>query len=286
MRFFVFNIRKERAVRIAIQGRKGSYHEKAAKIYFDYVKPNVTYLDRFDDVFEMIDNSLVDFGLVALANNRYGFIPEVYKTLLEGKYYINGEIVISIQHQLLGLDSGIDLHKINEIHSQAPAIGQCQLFLNKYLPQAKIIEQRDTAFSAQLVSQQTDPHIVAIASREAAVITGLSIVKDNIQDDKNNLTRFIIIGSDPPKLDISNKTSLILELKNKTGGLSDVLLKIKNADINIDLLHSSFIANSDFNMKFFIEINEGSTQKLFELLRRLEHDLGCKVSNLGSYKSA
>lgn len=273
-------------MKIAIQGREGSYHEEAVHTFFDYTKPQITYLDYFSDVFKSIDNLSVDFGLVALANNRFGFIPEVYRILLEGNYYIHGEVIISIRHQLIGIDRDIDLTDIKEVHSQAPAIGQCQSFLSKHLPHARIVEQCDTAYSARYVSQQNDPSIVAIASEQAANLAGLSILRENIQDDERNLTRFIIIGKNPPLIANADKTSLVLELKNKTGKLADVLKKIKQVDINISLLHSSFIANSDFNMKFFLEIDEGNTETLFQLLRHLKHDLGCNIITLGSYKSS
>src|SRR5690606_14545886 len=89
---------------------------------------------------------------------------------------------------------------------------------------------------------------------EAGELHGLVVIEENIQDDTNNITRFLVISNDHINSEsTNNKTSIILETSNKPGSLADALMEFKIADINIDLLHSSFVANSNFTMKFFLE---------------------------------
>lgn len=273
---------------IAIQGYQGSYHEQAVKAYFGN-DAEIVFTRVFPDALDLLVSGDVDLAVMAIANNRYGFIPEPYDLLMQDagkKLQIIGEHTLLIQHSLLGIE-GVKLEDITELHSQTPALGQCRRFIEEHLPHATIIEEDDTALAAKKVAQRQEPHVAAIASKAAGKLHGLTALKESIQDDENNLTRFLVLtrqGTEVP-LD-ANKSSIILETSNAAGSLVDALQLFKDAGINLDLLHSSFIADSEFRMRFFVEFDyawpSAITQKIIQQLE-IQH---AEVTFLGSYKSA
>ena len=272
-------------MKIAIQGQQGSYHETAARNL--YPECEMMYCQTFDEVFQAVSAGQVAHGLVAIANNRYGFIPESYALLMEnaGKtVQITDEYTLSVQHMLLGIE-GAGLSDIKEVYSQAPAIGQCRQYLQEHLPHAKIVETEDTAQAAAIVARKQDRYAAAIASEQAGVENKLQILAKGIQDDENNLTRFIVL--EPASQQImhpSSKISVLLAARNETGSLADVLQIFKDLQINLRLIHSSFVANSDFVMKFWIEFDADWRQpKVQELYKQLKEQQ-VNIIELGKYR--
>lgn len=175
---------------IGIQGGQGSYHELAAKL----LRPDdtIVYYPTFPALFRALITEEVDRILCAVANSQIGIIPEVSSELtkMQGKYAISKEIALPIHHCLLGVAGAVS-SDITHIHSQKPALDQCAEFLLQNYPNATLVEETDTALSAQKVAYKKDKAHAAIASEIAGKIYGLPILRTNIQDDTKNITNFL-----------------------------------------------------------------------------------------------
>src|SRR5690349_5454990 len=115
-------------MKIAIQGQQTSFHDIARKAYFPEGQ-TVQHCETFKEVFAAVANDKAEYGLVAIENSLYGSINDVYDLLLRYKFWISGEIYLRINHCLLGL-KGTILAEIKEVHSQIPALAQCEEFLD------------------------------------------------------------------------------------------------------------------------------------------------------------
>jgi len=272
---------------IAIQGYAGSYHEQVAHEYYGE-EVIIKYCRSFREVLDSLRSGTVDEVIMAIANNRYGFITEPYALLMDDEgvtLQIIGEHTIRIEHSLLGIETS-DNSTVTEIHSQSYAIGQCRKFIEINYPNAILVEQDDTALAAEYVKNTNNPEIACIASSVAGSKNNLKTIEKSVQDDVNNLTRFLILArtGEDSALD-TNKSSILMQTSNSTGSLADCLLEFKNTGINISLLHSSFVNNSDFTMKFWLEFDAGwQESQTKELIRLLQNDHKAKIQLLGSYK--
>ncbi|HEY4964285.1 MAG TPA: prephenate dehydratase domain-containing protein [Candidatus Saccharimonadales bacterium] len=278
---------------IAIQGAKGSFHEIATKKFFGSGEVDILYCQTFLDVFKALESGSASSAFVAIGNNRYGDIDHVYDILIANrlssnttKYWISGEVYINIEHHLIGL-KGARVEDIKEVHSQAPAIVQCFSFIHRDLNKAVAIEEDDTALSAKYVAEWDDKTKAAIASKEAAKIYGLSVLADNIQDDENNITRFLLVEpNEDTRIDNASKTSLLLRTSHTPGALSEALNLFTKNDINLSYLQSVPIANRPFEYRFYIDIDGGIENKAVDMALSGLRKLGYQYDILGSYKRA
>lgn len=272
--------------KIGIQGGKGSYHEAATRHTFG-TEADIAYLHTFHEVFESLQTGQIDQAIVAIANNNIGFIHEPYVLLTSIKvsdYWIVGEIYERIEHQLLTVP-GASHETIREIYSQAPALSQCSDYLERTFPNAKLIEQEDTARSAEYVSALGDTSKAAIASKEAGELNRLEILDANIQNDPDNITRFVVIEKRPSAQSAlsNNKCSAILQTGQQSGSLLKALQIFYDFGVNISTLHSAFIPNSAFEMKFLVEF-EASPIHLAEIAVKLAQR-ECQLEYIGNYSA-
>lgn len=270
---------------VAIQGGPGSFHEQAARHLFGQ-DVDLSYEATFQDVFASIRNGSRPLALVAIANNAVGYIhePYLYVTTHGGRdVWIVGETYVRVEHQLLVLP-GTALGQITEVHSQAPALAQCERFLRETLPHATLVEEDDTAGSAALVAEWGSPHIAAIASAAAGTIHGLSAIAQDIQDDPDNITRFLVLSADATHtVGIANKTTCLLDTGQKPGALLAALEPFRDEQINISSLQSLFIPNSPFHMQFFIEFDAAVDEDRSSRVIRQLTEQGAALTVLGSY---
>jgi len=269
---------------IGIQGGPASYHEAAAVLL--HPDAELEYYDTFTNVFDALRDRTVDAVVVAIANNRIGFIPDVFEELTQADspFTITGETYLGIQHALLGV-KGSKLEAVTEVHSQAPAIGQCSRFLETLLPDARVIEEHDTAGSARLVSESGNAHSAAIASLAAGELYGLVTLRKSIQDDPLNITRFLEVRLAGAVVERANKTTITLDTEKGVGALYGILGVFNNAGVTISDLRTQSIPNTNFRKDFFIELEAGlNEQGIQSALEQLESG-GCCIRVVGSYKA-
>ena len=275
---------------IGIQGLHGSYHEQAL-VNINGHNENVAYIDTFPELYSKLRSGTLGSAIVAIYNSNpnVGIIAGSFGEILTGDFAVLAETYVGVHHQLLGVP-GASIEGLREVHSMAPALGQCGKFLHsgQLSSSVKRVEQEDTAGSAQLIAALQDPTKEAIASRKAAEIYGLQILKENIQDDPDNTTRFLHIEKLNGQVTHpqANKTTALLQTGQAPGSLVDALTPFKDEGVNIDVLLSGFIPESTFGMKFYMDFDASIEEaRMHRILERLDK-LGNTVTILGSYVAA
>lgn len=271
-------------MKIGIQGGAGSNHEQVALNL--HPEAEIVPYKTFSDLFTGLENREIDSIISAIANNRIQYLPDPYRYLTTSgcKWRIIAEHYLPINFHLLGLP-GAKLADIKVVHSQTPAIGQCETFLETNLPNVEVIEESDTALSAKLVADLGDKNHAAIATKRAGEIYGLKPIVYSIQDDPLNLTRFfeIVLEENYQVVAEANKTTMLLTTHQTAGSLANALDKFRDYQINIASLQSRIIPNTPFEMVFFIEFEAGvhqpNVQKLLSELAQKDY----KTEIIGSY---
>jgi prephenate dehydratase len=271
---------------ISIQGQFGSFHHIASKYYF---KKNTAWTcrDTFKEVFKDVDSGKVDYGFVAIENSLFGSINEVYDLLLKYKLWIAGEVYLRIQHCLVSLPNTA-LNNIEEVHSHPVALAQCEEFLDQYLPQAERFEHHDTAGAAADILKWNNPAKAAIASAEAAQLHGLKMLKSEIETNKQNYTRFIVLQNTKNKMKTKNlkqlsKTSIVLELAERPGILYEALGAFANRKINLNKVESRPIIGKAWHYMFYLDFEAAANSANGRAALKELSNNGNKVTVLGSY---
>ena len=269
-------------MKIAYQGIPGSYSESCAKQM--YPECETISCKTFDECFEKAkqDNSIR--SIIPESNKTTGNIGVEY---LIFKYRLNiyAEHFFPIKHNLLGI-KGSNLDSIKDVYSHAQALSQSSKFIKKN----SLIEnvRADTSGSAKYISDTNDKTKAAIASKLSAKIYNLEILKEDIQDEKNNVTRFLLMGKEiyqPELKDENYITSFLFKLKSKPAALYSALSGFAINGVNMTKLQS-FPEKNSFSSFFFLCDIEGhiDDQKIKNSLEEL--GLHCEDMHvLGVFKS-
>jgi prephenate dehydratase len=238
--------------KIGIQGIRGSFHHIAVENYFDKEIKLCEYLSFEDMIFSLSKNE-IQYALMAIENSTAGSIIPNYALIDEYNINIVGEHYLEISHNLMAL-KGQSLDDIKEIHSHPMALLQCRDFL-KENPSIKLVEEKDTANVAKKISNTKTMGIGAIASKLAAKIYDLNLIKEDIQSIKKNQTRFVVLKKDNSldKLQI-NKASLKFELDHKRGSLAAILNVLSDCKLNLTKIQSMPKIETPWRYSFFVDV--------------------------------
>ena len=235
-------------MKIAYQGVAGSYSESCAKE--KYPDCETIPCKTFDECFEKANNDSLVKAIIPESNKTTGNIGVEY---LIFKYRLNifAEHFFPINHNLLGLP-GSKLSDIKDVYSHAQALSQSSIFIKKNKFNENV--RADTAGSAKYISEAKDKSKGAISSKLSADIYNLQILDSNIQDEKENVTRFLIMQKDIFQPDLQNEkyiTSLLFKLKSKAGALYSALGSFTLNGVNLTKLQS-FPEKNSFSSYFFL----------------------------------
>ena len=232
-------------------GAPGSFTQQAM---FSFFSEQVKFecCDNFTGVMQKVQSEEVDFGILPIENSSTGGIHDIYDELLSYDNVIVGEEIVEIKQHLLG-NKDSNLSDIKRVYSHPQGLLQCRGFFNEN-PQLKGIEYTSTAQSAQKVKDDGRLDQAAIASLQAAKEYGLSMIQENIHDEKNNRTRFIIISHKKMYVEQANKLSLCLELPHTSGALYNILSHFIYNDLNLSRIESRPIQDKTWEYRFFIDI--------------------------------
>jgi prephenate dehydratase len=268
-------------VKVAIQGREGSFHQQAAE---ELLGDDVTLVPchTFAEVFQAVTSGGADVGITAVENSLHGSINHVYRLLLTEAVWVRGEVFLHIEQQLISATDR-PLSSIARVLSQEPALAQCEQWLATHVPDAVLEVTHDTADSVRAVMARSDEPLAAVAGTRAAELYGGHVLAGPINDDPHNYTRFFLLSRDGSPVDGANRTSLVLVTNHEPGSLWNALGAFEAAGINLSKLDSHPIAGDRRHYRFYVDleagIDEGRTQQALEDLR----GQGCAVDVLGSY---
>jgi 3-deoxy-7-phosphoheptulonate synthase len=266
---------------VAFQGEPGAFSEKAARQYFgDSVRTAPT--PSFREVFDRVASGEVLYGIVPVENTLGGSIHQNYDLLVEHDLHIVGETKLRVVHNLIA-NHGTKLEDIRRIYAHPQAAAQCERFLRQH-PRWSILQVYDTAGSVKMIKEEKALDAAAIASSAAARHFDMDILKEGIESDPQNFTRFIVIAREPAKS--GNKVSLAYATENKPGALLRTLEVFSKKGLNLSKLESRPIPGKPFEYLFYVDftgdLHEKTVTSALKELR--EHTTFIKV--FGSYPSA
>ncbi|ATA88870.1 prephenate dehydratase [Capnocytophaga stomatis] len=269
--------------RVAIQGIKGSFHYQAAQEYFGS-EIAIVECNSFDKVAQSLLKNDADLAIMAIENSIAGSILPNYALIDRLNLKIIGEHYIDIQQHLMALP-GQDINQLKEVHSHPMALLQCKQFFEDY-PQIKLVEDTDTASTAERIHRLQLFGIGAIGSKSAAELYQLNIIRHSIQTMKVNATRFVVLTAKNEEIDRNqaNKASLKFQVHHKRGSLATVLNVISDCRINMTKIQSLPVIETPWKYAFFVDIvfeNYEDFEKAHKLLSIMAEDF--KV--LGIYKN-
>ncbi|MFC1997445.1 prephenate dehydratase [Chloroflexota bacterium] len=269
--------------KIAFQGEPGAYSELAA---FEHFGLGIRTLpcESFDGVYETIVNGEASHGMLPFENSLAGSIHRNYDLILRHELHIVSEYHLRVSHCLLGVP-GSEIENIQRAHSHPQALAQCEHSLTKL--GIERVAEKDTAGSANLVKEWNDPHEAAVASKRAAEVYNLMILRDNLEDNPHNYTRFLALA--PAPLNIADpeegdyKTSVVFSLKNSPGVLFKALSVFALRDIDLTKIESRPIQGQLWEYMFYVDFL--GHQQALNCSRALDHlgELAVFLRILGSY---
>lgn len=219
---------------IAIQGERGSYSDIAVDMYCP--EPHtVVCCEDFSDVFEAVKKGRAQQGMIPIENTTSGSISETYDLLLKERVYIVGEVKERIKHSLIGLE-GASISDIKTVYSHPQAILQCKKILRKR--KWDIVPSYDTAGSLKILKKGGDVSSAAIASGKAAGIYGMRVLREGVEDNKMNHTRFFVIEKRKREVKGGDKSSVIFATRHKPGSLFSCLKPFVDNELNLTKVES------------------------------------------------
>ncbi len=252
---------------VVYSGVPGSFSQKACLQFFGTEVP-IRNLSSFREVFKAVDGGQASFGVVPVENSLTGSIHENYDLLLEYDLKIVGELTLRIKHNLLGTeDASID--KLERIYSHPQVFQQCREYLEQH-PEWDLVAAKDTASAVQRVKEGGDPNEAAIAGEEADRVYQMTVLKEGIETNPRNFTRFVVISRNEFLPGPKNKASLIYSVSDKPGALFETLRIFAENDINLVKLESRPSHSRPWEYLFYadldIDITEESRRHILEAL--------------------
>jgi chorismate mutase/prephenate dehydratase len=269
-----------RTTRVAYLGPKYSYTYLATIQHFG-ASTELAPVATVSAVFEELSRSHAEYGVVPLENSTDGRVIDTLDMFARLPLRICGEVQLRIHHNLL---AKCPRGEIQEVFSKPQAISQCRDWLAKHLPWARAVEMTSTAAAAQLAAGK--PGAAAIASELAAANYGLDVVASHIEDNKNNFTRFAVIGGEAAPRTGHDKTALMFQIPHRPGSLADVMAIFKRGRLNLTWIESFPLPGAPNEYLFFVEL-EGhqSEARVRRALASLERRTD-RLEVLGSYRKS
>lgn len=270
--------------KVAIQGGLGAYHDIAARNYFGEEIEIVPCL-TFKEIFLKAQKDEHLIGIMAIENTIAGGLLLNHDLLKLNDMKIAGEHKLRISHTLSALP-GQRLQDIREIVSHPMALMQCSDFIES-LPQVKVVEHEDTALAAREIMEGNTPGIAAICSKLAAEVYHLEVIREGIETNKRNFTRFLVLAHEEMVGEIRkssdiDKASLVFVLPHSEGSLSRVLSVLSFYDINLTRIQSLPIIGREWEYQFYIDLTFSNFERYRQSIKAILPLVG-NLKVLGEY---
>src|SRR3954466_4890512 len=267
---------------IAFQGEPGAYSEAAA---LKYSPPADTPpCPSFDEVFAAVRDGRAGRGILPMENSIGGTIHRNYDLLLEHDLPIVGEVELRVDHCLLALP-GTAIEQVKVVYSHPQALAQVEIALRQ-MTGVEVVAVYDTAGAAKMVREGSRRDAAAVASRRAAEVFGLEILRESIQDFRDNITRFCVITRPGSAVDGADKTTLVFALKSKPGALFKALAGFALRDINLTKIESRPLRGRPWEYAFYVEVEAPRGHPGLERAIADLEEFCDWVRTLGSYRSS
>jgi len=245
-------------MRVVYPGERGSFAELAAIEFFGQECP-IEQVAGFEDVFTAVKKDPEMRGVIPIENTRGGSVHRNYDLLVEKRCYIVGELYLKIGHCLIA-NHGVSRRRIKRVLSHPQALAQCRKYLKRYRS-IQPIETVNTAVAVKMLKEEGANDAAAIASMQAAIDFDMEILEENIQDDKSNTTRFLILSRSPlapAPAASSMKSSIVFSMDNTPGSLFRSLAVFSLRDIDLFKIESRPTYGEGFHYLFYLDFEGDS----------------------------
>ncbi len=266
--------------KVAIQGIAGSFHEDAARKYFNE-EIEIVECRTFKSVCDLVDQDKVDVAVMAIENSIAGSLLNNYALIREYHLKIFGELYIHIQMNLIG-NEGVKMKDVTKIYSHPIAIKQCAEYIEQHLPNAEVFEKMDTAASAKFVQENNLMDAVAIGNLRSAELYGLKVIESGIETNKKNYTRFLVLDKHGNTSNANNKASLCFEVGHYYGALAKVLNTFAENKINLTKIQSVPVVGRPNEYSFHVDIEWDDIQNYEHAIHLILKHVS-SLSILGEY---
>ena len=271
------------ARRVAFQGERGAFSEEAAvRLLGEEIElvPRPT----FEALFASIEEGAADCALAPVENTLAGSVHRSYDLLLDSSLRIVAEVVIPIRHFLIGCP-GSSLEQVQTVESHPVALAQCERFFAEHAHVRRVVAE-DTAGSVAHVVGRGDPTRAAIAGKRAADIYGGHVLREGLEDHRENYTRFVLLTPSDEVAGGADKLSLVVKLPHRPGALHHALEPFARRRIDLLKIESRPVRGQPWEYHFYLDLKASyedaeAAAALAELNER-----AVSVRLLGCYPSA
>jgi prephenate dehydratase len=272
---------------VAFQGARGAFSEQACRQLLgdDLIfKP----FERFVDIFDALEAKTVRFAVAPIENTLAGSVHENYDHLIQYKFPIIAETRVRIVHNLIGRP-GTKFAEIKRAISHPVALGQCLTFF-KTNRQIRAESHYDTGGSVKTVMEGSDRTVAAIASSAAAEYYGAEILKSEIEDNRENFTRFFLLSRTAPKrrekTDGETKTSIAFTTRNSPGALFRCMSALALRDLNLTKIESRPLKGRPWEYMFYVDFLGAPEDPRWRCAMNQLEEMTEQLAVLGCYPQA
>ncbi len=238
--------------KIVFQGERGANSDLACREAYPDYEP--VPCPTFEDCFSALNAGDVDLGMIPIENSVAGRVADIHHLMPTAKLHIIAEWFLPIRNQLMA-PKGATLKTIKTVQSHVMALGQCRSSIREL--KLKPVVAADTAGSAREVAEANDPTRAAIASRLAAEIYGLDILKENVEDEANSTTRFVVLSREkkwakPGQGKIV--TTFVFRVRNLPAALYKAMGGFATNGVNMTKLESYMVGGNFFATQFYADV--------------------------------
>jgi prephenate dehydratase len=277
-------------MKIAFQGELGAFSQQAIRQLLGPRADPAPY-QRFDEVFAALKGQKVAAAVLPIENTLHGSVHENYDLLLRYDFEITAETSVRIVHNLIA-PPGVPFERVRKVYSHPVALNQCLDFFRHH-KRIDRVTFYDTAGSVKMIMKDRPPDAAAIASELAAKIYGGRILRREIEDDRQNFTRFFLLepaGSKPRTVrgGAKNpwKTSLVFSTKNIPGALFRALSALALRDLNLVKIESRPLRGKPWEYLFYLDLLGRSNDPVVQKALGHLEELADFLRVLGTYRSA
>ncbi|MEE8261691.1 MAG: prephenate dehydratase [Gammaproteobacteria bacterium] len=271
----------EQPLQIAFLGPEGTFTQTAALKHFGH-SVRTTAFDNIDEVFREVESGACDYGVVPVENSIEGVVNHTLDMFINSPLKICGEVELRIHHHLFS-NAG-DLQQVRRIYSHQQSLAQCRRWLDNHLPRVERIPVNSNAEAARRAAEEAGA--AAIAGESAGDHYEIKRLVNNIEDEPDNTTRFLVIGRQSTPPSGNDKTSLLFSSPNKPGVLHQMLESFASNGISMTRIESRPSRRGMWEYVFFVDI-EGHAEDnaIADALKQLE-ERASMLKRLGSYPRA
>ncbi len=252
------------ALKVGFQGERGAFSEDAAIRYFEHDEVEAVPFPRFRDVFASVLDGSVAYGVLPVENSLAGSIHENYDLLIQNPdVQVVGEKKLRIIHNLIALP-GAKIEELRRVYSHPQGLAQCAEFLSLH-PHMEQFPFYDTAGSVAFIAREGKQEWAAIASHEAARVYGMEVLREGIETNPRNYTRFVVIArSGHAEIENPNRASLVFSTPDKPGSLFTCLKILAEKNMNLKKLESRPILGRPWQYMFYLDLELPSDLSAFD----------------------